>query len=107
VNTTESNGVRTESNDGGNEFFNSLPMSQWLIMVPWVAVILGLFALAFDVTAHPQHMKIMNVAWPFIGKIPQSMVVSALRTASADPSRHDCADRETASTRGDERCRQT
>jgi hypothetical protein len=45
-------------------------MAQWLIIVSWVAVILGLstaLAIAFDVTAHPQHMKIMNVAWPIIG----------------------------------------
>jgi len=42
-------------------------MGQWLIIVSWVAVIIGLLtalAIAFDVTAHPQHMKIMNVVWP-------------------------------------------
>ena len=42
-------------------------MAQWLTIVSWVAVILGLLtalAIAFDVTAHPQHMKIMNVVWP-------------------------------------------
>jgi hypothetical protein len=42
-------------------------MAQWLTIVSWVAVILCLLtalAIAFDVTAHPQHMKIMNVGWP-------------------------------------------
>src|SRR5580692_7650526 len=45
-------------------------MAQWLIIVSWVAVILGLLtalAIAFDVTASPQHMKIMNVVWPITG----------------------------------------
>ena len=45
-------------------------MAQWLIIVSWVAVILGLstaLAIAFDVIAHPQHMKIMNVVWPITG----------------------------------------
>jgi hypothetical protein len=45
-------------------------MAQWLIMVSWAAVILGLLtalAIAFDVTAHPQRMKIMNVVWPITG----------------------------------------
>jgi hypothetical protein len=45
-------------------------MAQWLIIVSWVAVIFGLLtalALAFDVTVHPQHMKIMNVVWPITG----------------------------------------
>jgi hypothetical protein len=45
-------------------------MAQWLIIVSWVAVILGLLtalAISFDVTAHPQHMKIMNVVWPITG----------------------------------------
>ena len=45
-------------------------MAQWLIIVSWVAVILGLLtalAIAFDVTTHPQHMKIMNVVWPITG----------------------------------------
>src|SRR5580692_1233536 len=45
-------------------------MAQWLIIVSWVAVILGLLtalAIAFDVTARPQHMKIMNVVWPITG----------------------------------------
>ena len=45
-------------------------MAQWLIIVSWVAVILGLLtalAIAFDLTAHPQHMKIMNVVWPITG----------------------------------------
>jgi hypothetical protein len=35
-------------------------MAQWLIIVSWIAVILALLtalAIAFDVTAHPQHMK--------------------------------------------------
>ena len=45
-------------------------MVQWLIIVSWGAIILGLLttiALAFDVTAHPQHMRIMNVVWPITG----------------------------------------
>ena len=45
-------------------------MAQWLTIASWVAVILGLLtalATAFDVTAHPQHMKIMNVVWPITG----------------------------------------
>ena len=45
-------------------------MAQWLTIVSWVAVILGLataLAIAFDVAAHPQHMKIMNVVWPITG----------------------------------------
>jgi hypothetical protein len=45
-------------------------MAQWLNIVSWIAVILGLLpalVIAFDVTAHPQHMKIMNVVWPITG----------------------------------------
>ena len=45
-------------------------MAQWLTIVSWVAVTLGLLtalAIAFDVAAHPQHMKIMNVVWPITG----------------------------------------
>lgn len=45
-------------------------MAQSLIFVSWAAVSLGLLtaiAVAFDVTAHPQHMKIMNVVWPITG----------------------------------------
>jgi hypothetical protein len=45
-------------------------MAQWLIIVSWVAVIFGLLtalAIAFDVTAHLQRMKIMNVVWPITG----------------------------------------
>jgi Domain of unknown function (DUF4396) len=45
-------------------------MAQWLVIVSWVAVILGLLtalAIAFDVAAHPQHMRIMNVVWPITG----------------------------------------
>jgi hypothetical protein len=45
-------------------------MTQWLIIVSWVAVILGLLTaivIAFDVIALPQHMKIMNVVWPITG----------------------------------------
>ena len=50
-------------------------MAQWLIVTSWVAVILGLLtavAIAFDVAAHPQHMKIMNVVWPITGLIFRS-----------------------------------
>src|SRR5580693_3582749 len=45
-------------------------MAQWLIITPWVAVILGLLtalAIAFDITAHPPQMKIMNAVWPITG----------------------------------------
>jgi hypothetical protein len=45
-------------------------MAQWLDFVSWVTVSLGLLtavAIAFDVIAHPQHMKIMNVVWPITG----------------------------------------
>jgi hypothetical protein len=45
-------------------------MGQWLTIVSWVVVILGLstaLAVALDVTARPQHMKIMNVVWPITG----------------------------------------
>jgi hypothetical protein len=45
-------------------------MALWLVIASWVAVILGLLtalAIAFDVTVHPQHMKIMNVVWPITG----------------------------------------
>jgi hypothetical protein len=45
-------------------------MAQWLIIVSWVTVILGrltALAIAFDVTAHPEYMKIMNVVWPITG----------------------------------------
>jgi Domain of unknown function (DUF4396) len=45
-------------------------MAQWLIIVSWVSVILSLLttlAIAIDLTAHPQHMKIMNVVWPITG----------------------------------------
>jgi hypothetical protein len=44
-----------------------VPKSHRLTVVSWVAVILGLLtalAIAFDVAAHPQPMKIMNVVWP-------------------------------------------
>ena len=45
-------------------------MALWLVIASWVAVILGLLtalAITFDVTVHPQHMKIMNVVWPITG----------------------------------------
>jgi hypothetical protein len=43
------------------------PMPLWLVIVSWVAIILGLLTaivITFDVIAHPQHMWIMNVVWP-------------------------------------------
>jgi hypothetical protein len=45
-------------------------MAQWLVIVPWAAVILGLLTaivIAIDVLAHRQRMKIMNVVWPITG----------------------------------------
>ena len=42
-------------------------MAQWLTIVSRVVVILGLLTALADVTAHPQHMKIMNVVWPITG----------------------------------------
>jgi hypothetical protein len=51
-------------------------MAQWLNIVSWIAVILGLLTalvIAFDVTAHPQHMKIMNVVWPILARFAQKV----------------------------------
>ena len=45
-------------------------MPQWLMVVSWLAVILGVLTavvIAFHEVAHPQHMKIMNVVWPVTG----------------------------------------
>ena len=45
-------------------------MPQWLIVVSWLAIILGVLTaivIAFHEVAHPQHMKIMNVVWPVTG----------------------------------------
>jgi hypothetical protein len=45
-------------------------MAQWLVIVSWVAIVLGLLTailIVLDVVAHPQHMKIMNVVWPVTG----------------------------------------
>jgi hypothetical protein len=45
-------------------------MAQWLVIISWVSVVLGpltAIAIAFDVAAHPQHMKIMNIVWPITG----------------------------------------
>lgn len=45
-------------------------MPEWLDILSWVAVGLGLAtaaAIAFDVARHPQRMRIMNVVWPVTG----------------------------------------
>jgi hypothetical protein len=45
-------------------------MTQWLVIVSWLAIILGVLTaivIAFHEVAHPQHMKIMNVVWPVTG----------------------------------------
>jgi hypothetical protein len=45
-------------------------MPQWLIILSWVAIGLGLVtaaSVALDVRRHPQHMKIMNLVWPVTG----------------------------------------
>jgi hypothetical protein len=45
-------------------------MSQWLIVLSWVAVGLGLAtagAITLDLIRHPQGMKIMNIVWPVTG----------------------------------------
>jgi hypothetical protein len=45
-------------------------MPQWLVVMSWVAIGLGLataLAVALDVIRHPQHMSIMNVVWPVTG----------------------------------------
>jgi hypothetical protein len=45
-------------------------MPQWLMVVSWLAIILGVLtaiAIAFHEVAHPQHLKIMNVVWPVTG----------------------------------------
>jgi Domain of unknown function (DUF4396) len=45
-------------------------MPHWLMVVSWLAIILGVLTamvIAFDEVAHPQHMKIMNVVWPVTG----------------------------------------
>lgn len=42
-------------------------MPQWLIVLSWVSVLLGLataVVVAADLTRHPQHMPIMNMVWP-------------------------------------------
>jgi hypothetical protein len=45
-------------------------MAHVLAIVSWISVILGLatgIAIAFDIAALPQQMKIMNVVWPITG----------------------------------------
>jgi hypothetical protein len=45
-------------------------MPQWLIILSWVSIILGLVTAAVivtDITRHPQHMAIMNIVWPVTG----------------------------------------
>jgi hypothetical protein len=45
-------------------------MPQWLMVVSWLAIILGVLTaivIALHEVAHPQHMKIMNVVWPVTG----------------------------------------
>src|SRR4029077_1870463 len=45
-------------------------MAQWLLIVSWAAVILGVLTaivIAIDVLAHRQRMEIMNFVWPITG----------------------------------------
>lgn len=45
-------------------------MPSWLVVLPWVSVVLGLVtavAIAADVKTHPQGMPIMNIVWPVTG----------------------------------------
>ena len=45
-------------------------MPQWLVILSWISIILGLATagvIAIDVSLHPQHMRIMNVVWPVTG----------------------------------------
>lgn len=45
-------------------------MPQWLTILSWAAIGLGLItaaSIALDVRRHPQRMKIMNVIWPVTG----------------------------------------
>jgi hypothetical protein len=45
-------------------------MSQWLAVVSWVAIGMGLMtagAIALDVSRRPRRMTIMNVVWPITG----------------------------------------
>ncbi|MDE2468566.1 MAG: DUF4396 domain-containing protein, partial [Bradyrhizobium sp.] len=45
-------------------------MPQWLVILSWVSIILGLATagmIALDVRRHPQHMTIMNIVWPVTG----------------------------------------
>jgi len=45
-------------------------MPQWLVILSWVSIILGLATagmIALDVRRHPQNMTIMNIVWPVTG----------------------------------------
>ncbi|MGH8230016.1 MAG: DUF4396 domain-containing protein [Steroidobacteraceae bacterium] len=45
-------------------------MPQWLIILSWIAIALGLAtaaAVAIDVRRRPQRMRIMNIVWPVTG----------------------------------------
>lgn len=45
-------------------------MPQWLVLLSWISIILGLVTagmIAADVMRHPQRMKIMNIVWPVTG----------------------------------------
>lgn len=45
-------------------------MPQWLVILSWVSIILGLATagvIALDARHHPQHMTIMNIVWPVTG----------------------------------------
>ena len=45
-------------------------MPQWLVILSWVSIILGLVTagiIAADIVRHPQQMKIMNIVWPVTG----------------------------------------
>lgn len=70
-------------------------MPQWLIVLSWVAIGLGLAtgaAIALDVTRHPQRMKIMNIVWPVTGlyfPVVGWWIYSAMggpRAADAEPT---------------------
>ena len=45
-------------------------MTQWLIILSWVSILLGLATaadIAFDVTLRAQQMMIMKIVWPVTG----------------------------------------
>lgn len=45
-------------------------MPQWLVVLSWASIILGLVTaglIAADIVRHPQRMTIMNIVWPVTG----------------------------------------